>query len=89
MARVKYLYGIQDCAKSILVYVGQTFHPRQRFKEHLRGPLEVDAWMRDQISSGNMPELVVLDRATRDYNTRERELIAQARRQNEFILNRK
>lgn len=45
--------------------------------------------MRDQISSGNMPELVVLDRATRDYNTRERELIAQARRQNEFILNRK
>lgn len=89
MPRVKYLYGIQDCATSALVYIGQTFHPKQRYKEHLRGPLEVDAWMRAQISQGSTPQLIVLDRCAREYNARERELIREAQRQNSFILNKK
>jgi hypothetical protein len=89
MARVKYLYGIVDVTSSALVYVGQTFHPRQRYREHLRGKLSVDQWIREQHSQGKKPEMTIIDRRCSRVNDRERELIALASKQSNFILNRK
>lgn len=89
MPRVKYIYGIKHPDGSALVYVGQTYHPRQRYKEHLRGPLKVDEWMRDLCAQGIEPEMVILDKRVRLYNELERELIAAAHSQNESLLNDK
>jgi predicted GIY-YIG superfamily endonuclease len=89
MSRVKFLYGILDPVTMITMYVGQTYHPQQRFREHIRGPLEVDDWMRQRISEGQSPVMTILDKRKRGANTRELQLISKAKKQNAFLLNKK
>lgn len=85
---MKYLYGIKDPVTEDVVYVGQTYHPRQRYREHLRGKLEVDHWMRASIKRGRHPEMIIIDRRRKNVNRRERELIALANKQSSSLLNR-
>jgi len=75
--RLKYLYAILCPDTKETKYVGQTFHPQQRLKEHIRGPLEVDKWIRSLIEQGQKPLLVILDRKRKEYNLRERQLIIE------------
>lgn len=88
MKRLKYLYALKDRRTGEIKYIGQTYHPRQRYREHLRGKLEVDHWMRAMVKRGHPPELQIIDRKRVGFNRRERELIASAKQQNRSILNR-
>jgi hypothetical protein len=88
MKRIKYLYRIKDPVTNEVKYVGQTFHPRQRYREHLRGKLEVEDWMRAVVKEGRHPEMFIIDRKRMNVNRRERELITLARKQNASLLNR-
>lgn len=89
MYRLKYLYAIKDPRSDKTVYVGQTYHPRQRMREHVRGKLDVDYWIRNMISQGLEPQMEIIDKKRTHVNRRERELIALAKRQVSFFLNRK
>lgn len=75
MGRLKYLYCIIEPKTQQVVYVGQTYHPKQRYREHLRGPLKVDEWMREVVACGSSPELIIAGRTRTRANEMERELI--------------
>lgn len=89
MKRLKYLYAIKDPRTDETVYVGQTFHPQQRMKEHIRGKLDVDHWIREMHAKGLEPIMEIIERKRVGFNRRERQLIDAAKRQASFFLNRK
>lgn len=79
MKRLKYLYGITCPVTNEIQYIGQTYHPKQRYREHLRGNQKVDFWMREMINQGHKPDLIILDRKRKNVNQRERILIIEAK----------
>jgi hypothetical protein len=87
MKRLKYLYALRHPHQSEPAYIGQTYHPRQRYKEHLRGPLDVDKWIREMMAQGIEIVMDILDCKRVGYNKRERELIDASK--SPVLLNRK
>ena len=87
--RLKYLYALRHPDMSEPVYIGQTYHPRQRYREHLRGTLTVDIWIREMIDQGVEIVMDILDRRRLDPNKRERQLIDAYKNNAPLFFNRK
>lgn len=88
MLRIKYLYAIMDPRDDTVLYIGQTYDLSKRYKEHLRGDQDIDKKMRELISQNVTPEMKMLSRHKEKINSAERAMIAKAKKQNKFLLNR-
>lgn len=67
-----YLYGLVDPRTDLLRYVGKTYSPKQRLKQHLKdGRLRPNrchrsGWVRSLLNAGVEPEMVILEEVAAD-----------------------
>ncbi|MHB0865021.1 GIY-YIG nuclease family protein [Paenibacillus sp. SEL3] len=71
----RYIYGLFDSIPEVTgVYIGQTTNVERRYAQHLEHAS--NAWVKEQISSGRSPKLVILEKArTSQYEAYQLEVV--------------
>lgn len=96
MGRTALVYALVDPRDQRIRYVGKTLrkYPNGRMAEHLREATKTDrhthklCWIRQLVSEGYRPELVVLDTVPEDVlEEKEREWIARLKERGEDLTN--
>lgn len=83
--RVCFIYALTDPRDESVRYVGKSFEPYQRFKDHIkkcrvyRYSTHKNHWLRVLFSLGLVPLMTIIESTTEDGSTRERFWIAHFR----------
>lgn len=76
-----YIYGLKDPRTGEIRYVGKSVHPRERYKQHVKGGesnLHKGRWIADLRRAGLKPEMIILEETTEaEWEARERHWIKQ------------